>query len=158
MKKFLFCMIGSMMTLLCCGTKAPEGQLVLMEYTKTGTMAGYMYFGRVEKLSDGTFVVTAMKEEYGKLYRKKIGKTELEKLKQIVVEEKMMKYKEHYRPIFDVLDGYMWHFEATFSDGARVYSSGNNATPSGNGLGRVREYLTELVADATKTVDPNEYR
>lgn len=158
MKKFLFCMIGSMMTLLCCGTKAPEGQLVLMEYTKTGTMAGYMYFGRVEKLSDGTFVVTAMKEEYGKLYRKKIGKTELEKLKQIVVEEKMMKYKEHYRPIFDVLDGYMWHFEATFSDGARVYSSGNNATPGGNGLGRVREYLTELVADATKTVDPNEYR
>ena len=31
MKKFLFCMIGTMMSLLCCGTKAPEGQLVLLE-------------------------------------------------------------------------------------------------------------------------------
>lgn len=43
MKKFLFCMIGTMMSLLCCGTKAPEGQLVLLEYTKSGTMAGYEY-------------------------------------------------------------------------------------------------------------------
>ena len=100
MKKFLFCMIGTMMSLLCCGTKAPEGQLVLLEYTKSGTMAGYEYFGRVEKLPNGTFVVIAMKESYGDLYQKKIGKEELEKLKQIIVEEKMMKYKEHYRPVF----------------------------------------------------------
>ena len=133
MKKFLFCMIGTMMSLLCCGTKAPEGQLVLLEYTKSGTMAGYEYFGRVEKQPNGTFV-------------------------QIIVEEKMMKYKEHYRPVFEVLDGYMWHFEATFSEGARVYSSGSNARPGGDGLNRVREYLTELVADATKTVDPEKYR
>ena len=90
MKKFLFCMIGTMMSLLCCGTKAPEGQLVLLEYTKSGTMAGYEYFGRVEKLPNGTFVVIAMKESYGDLYQKKIGKEELEKLKQIIVEEKMM--------------------------------------------------------------------
>ena len=140
MKKFLFCMIGTMMSLLCCGTKAPEGQLVLLEYTKSGTMAGYEYFGRVEKQPNGTFVVIAMKESYGDL------------------EEKMMKYKEHYRPVFEVLDGYMWHFEATFSEGARVYSSGSNARPGGDGLNRVREYLTELVADATKTVDPEKYR
>ena len=117
MKKFLFCMIGTMMSLLCCGTKAPEGQLVLLEYTKSGTMAGYEYFGRVEKQPNGTFV-----------------------------------------PVFEVLDGYMWHFEATFSEGARVYSSGSNARPGGDGLNRVREYLTELVADATKTVDPEKYR
>ena len=90
MKKFLFCMIGTMMSLLCCGTKAPEGQLVLLEYTKSGTMAGYEYFGRVEKQPNGTFVVIAMKESYGDLYQKKIGKEELEKLKQIIVEEKMM--------------------------------------------------------------------
>jgi hypothetical protein len=121
-------------------------------------MAGYEYFGRVEKLPNGTFVVIAMKESYGDLYQKKIGKEELEKLKQIIVEEKMMKYKEHYRPVFEVLDGYMWHFEATFSEGARVYSSGSNARPGGDGLKRVREYLTELVADATKTVDPEKYR
>ena len=158
MKKFLFCMIGTMMSLLCCGTKAPEGQLVLLEYTKSGTMAGYAYFGRVEKMSNGSFVVIAMKKSYGELYQKKIGKEELEKLKQIIVEEKMMKYKEHYRPIFEVLDGYMWHFEATFSDGSRVYSNGSNAQPSGNGLERVREYLTELVTDATQTVDPEKYR
>ena len=158
MKKFLFCMIGTMMSLLCCGTKAPEGQLVLLEYTESGTMAGYEYFGRVEKQPNGTFVVIAMKESYGDLYQKKIGKEELEKLKQIIVEEKMMKYKEHYRPVFEVLDGYMWHFEATFSEGARVYSSGSNARPGGDGLKRVREYLTELVADATKTVDPEKYR
>jgi hypothetical protein len=39
-----------------------------------------------------------------------------------------------------------------------VYSSGSNARPGGDGLKRVREYLTELVADATKTVDPEKYR
>jgi hypothetical protein len=68
----------------------------------------------------------------------------------------MYKYKEHYTPRMEVLDGEGWHFAAKFSDGTRIYSSGSNAWPRGNGLGRIQGYLLKLIADADTIVEESE--
>lgn len=156
MKKIMICMIAGLMSMTGCGAHEPEGELVSIEYTESGTMAGYIYEGRVKQNPDGTFVLMAMKENYGPLFQKQISKEAVDTFKQIIIEEKMYKYKEHYRPKMQVLDGYGWHFAAKFSDGTRLYSSGSNARPGGNGLGRIQGYLQRLIADADSIVEESE--
>ena len=117
MKKYLMCMIAGMMSLIGCGVHEPQGELLSVEYTHSGTMAGYIYEGRVKQNPDGRYVLTAMKENYGPLYRKQISKEAVDSFRQIIIDEKMYKYKEHYRPSMEVLDGEGWHFAAKFSDG-----------------------------------------
>lgn len=148
MKKCLICMIGGLLGLIGCGTKAPEGDLLSLEYTISGMRSGYEYEGHVEQGSDSAFVLTAMKESYGPLYQKRIGKEEVNGLRQIVLEEKMYGYKERYSPIFKVLDGYSWHLRVRFSDGTSISSGGSNARPEGDGLKRLENYLNQLIADA----------
>lgn len=156
MKKYLMCMIAGMMSLIGCGVHEPQGELQSVEYTHSGTMAGYIYEGRVKLDSNGNFVLTAMKENYGPLFQKQISKEAVDSFKQIIIEEKMYKYKEHYTPRMEVLDGEGWHFAAKFSDGTRIYSSGSNAWPRGNGLGRIQGYLLKLIADADTIVEESE--
>ena len=156
MKKYMICMIAALTGLVGCGAQVPEGDLLSVEYTESGTMAGYIYEGRMKQNPDGTFILKAMKENYGPLYQKQISKEAADTIRQIIIEEKMYKYKEHYRPKLEVLDGYGWHFQATFSDGTRIYSSGSNAWPRGNGLGRIQGYLQRLIADADSIVEEKE--
>lgn len=156
MKKYMICMIAALTGLVGCGAQVPEGDLLSVEYTESGTMAGYIYEGRMKQNPDGTFVLKAMKENYGPLYQKQISKEAADTIRQIIIEEKMYKYKEHYRPRMEVLDGYGWHFAAKFSEGSSIYSSGSNAWPRGNGLGRIQGYLQRLIADADSIVEETE--
>ena len=149
-------MIAAVMGLTSCGAQVPEGDLLSVEYTESGTMAGYIYEGHMKQNPDGTFVLKAMKENYGPLYQKQISKEAVDTIRQIIIEEKMYKYKEHYTPRMEVLDGEGWHFAAKFSDGTRIYSSGSNAWPRGNGLGRIQGYLLKLIADADTIVEESE--
>jgi len=142
------CLIGGFLSILGCSTKKmPEGDLVSVEYTRSGSMAGYIYEGYAKPDSTDGFVLHAMKENHGPLFEKRIGIEEMLRLRQIIVEEKMYQYKDSYLPIFEVLDGYSWHFTAHFADGSTISSHGSNASPGGNGLSRIRQYMTELVAD-----------
>lgn len=156
MKKCMFYMIAGILSLIGCGTPEPTGELLSVDYTHSGTMAGYIYEGRVKQDSNGNYVLTAMKENYGPLFQKQISKEAVDSFKQIIIEEKMYKFKEHYRPSMEVLDGEGWHFAAKFSDGTRIYSSGSNAWPRGNGLGRIQGYLLKLIADADTIVEESE--
>lgn len=156
MKKNLVCMIAGILSLIGCGAPEPTGELLNVEYTHSGTMAGYIYEGRVKQDPDGNYVLTAMKENYGPLFQKQISKEAVDSFKLIIIEEKMYKYKEHYTPRMEVLDGEGWHFAAKFSDGTRIYSSGSNAWPRGNGLGRIQGYLLKLIADADTIVEESE--
>ena len=113
-------------------------------------MSGYQYEGRIEQISDSTFLLTAMKMNYGPLFRRQIGKREMAKFKEIIISEKMYNYKEHYRPFFDIKDGHRWHFSAKFSDSTSIYSNGENAIPSGNGLIRILNRFHQLIEDATE--------
>ncbi len=147
-RSVFMCLVGGLLGFLGCSTKKmPEGDLVSIEYTRSGTMAGYIYEGRLEPDSADGFVLQAMKEEHGPLFEKRIGTEELLHFRRIIVEEKMYTYKDSYQPKFEVLDGYSWHFTARFADGSKIASHGSNASPGGSGLSRIRQYMTELVAD-----------
>lgn len=147
----LMCLVGGLFGVLSCALKKmPEGELVSVEYTRSGTMAGYVYEGHVERDSTGAFVLRAMKENYGPLFEKILDAEVMGKFRQIIEEEKMYKYKESYMPTLEVLDGWGWSFHATFSDGSVISSHGSNASPSDNGLDRIRNYMAELVQDGVQ--------
>ena len=142
------CLVGSLFGMLGCGLKKmPEGELVKLEFTRSGTMSGYEYEGRVMQDSTGSFVLRAMKESRGPLFEKNLDAEAMKKFRQIIEEEKMYKYKEVYRPIMQVLDGWSWSFKAAFSDGSVISSHGSNAGPGDEGLKRVRGYMEELAQD-----------
>ena len=147
-KGLLVCVFSGLFGLLgCAQKKMPEGDLLRVEFSRHGTMAGAEFFGRMEKDSTGVFVVRAMREAYGPMYEKKIDAAVIQKFRQIIEEEKMYKYKESYRPMMEVLDGWSWSFEAKFSDGTKIYSHGSNASPRGDGLERIRGLMTELAME-----------
>ena len=150
-KGLFFCLIGGLFGMLGCALKKmPEGELVSVEYARHGTMARAEFEGCVERDSSGAFVLTAMKETYGPLFEKKVDTEMMKHFRQIIEDEKMYQYKESYRPMLEVLDGWSWTFRARFSDGSSIYSSGSNASPKGDGLRRIRDYMQELVQDGVQ--------
>ena len=156
-KGLFMCMVSVLLGLLGCSLKKmPEGELVRVEFTRSGTMAGYEYEGRLKKDSTGDFVLRAMKEPHGPLYEKKLNSETMNKFRLIIEEEKMYKYKEVYTPMMHVLDGWRWSFVAAFSDGTVISSHGSNASPRGNGLQRIRGYMQELVMDGELVESPEE--
>lgn len=147
----LFCLLGSLFSLICCSVKKmPEGDLLSVEFARSGMRAGYEYEGRVEKDSTGVITLTAMKEPYGPLFEKRLSSNDLQKFRQIIEANKMYKYKDSYRPMVRVLDGWSWSFTAVFSDGTSISSHGSNAGPSDDGLQEIRELMQELIKDGVK--------
>ena len=145
------CMIGGLFSLIGCSMKSmPEGELVKLRFVSSGTMARPKFEGTIEKDSSGVFVLKAMKENYGPMFEKRITKENMAHFRQIIEEEKMYKYKEAYRPLMQVLDGWGWSFNAKFSDGSWIDSHGSNASPSGNGLGRIEGYMNQLIQDGVQ--------
>ena len=72
-------------------------------------------------------------------------------LSRIVKEEKMKQYKDFYRPIGHVLDGWQWDTHIRFADGSSCSSSGHMRRPSGEGLKRLKEYLDSVWAQVDET-------
>lgn len=156
-KGLLACLIGGMLGLFGCAMKKmPESELISVELTHSGTMAGYEYEGRVQQDSTGAFVLRAMKENYGPLFEKKLNAEAMKRFRQIIEEEKMYQYKDSYRPKMQVMDGWGWSFSARFADGSSISSHGSNASPKGNGLGRIRGYMDELIQDGLQIEFPEE--
>ena len=141
-------MFGLLMTWVSCATKKmPEAQLVSVRYTHSGTMAGYIFEGEMKTEKNGDVVLHAMKESYGAVFEKHLTAEQVQHFREIIEEEKMYAYKGRYVPPMEVLDGESWGFSARFADGSSIYTSGSNAWPKGNGLGRIQSYMIELVQD-----------
>ena len=153
----LVCLMSGLLGLLgCAQKKMPEGELVSVELTHSGTMAGYLFEGRVKRDSMGTFVLRAMKESYGPLFEKQVDAEVMHHFYQIIEEAKMYKYKDVYLPKYEVLDGRSWSFCARFSDGSEISSHGSNAGPKDDGLERIYNYMVELVEDGVQIESPDE--
>ena len=129
------------------GKQMPEGKLLSLEYSRTASRAGKQYEAVLTRNSNGDVVLRAMKEEYGPVFEKKLTEEEVGGFVKIIEEEGMYQYKERYMPVFKVLDGTSWHFEARFEQG-KVYTGGYHAWPKGDGLQRIREYAGSLLHDA----------
>lgn len=141
-------MAGFLAVVFGCGSqRMPEGKLKSLEYTVTASMAGSQFEAHVTTEENGVVVLRGMKEHYGPLFERTLTADEVDGFVQIIRDEKMYKYKERYRPFFKVLDGYMWTFSAKFEQG-RIYSSGSNAHPRGDGLERIEKYVGKLLENA----------
>ena len=68
----------------------------------------------------------------------------------------MYTYKDSYRPMVRVLDGWSWSFSASFSDGSSISSHGSNSGPSDDGLQQIRELMQKLVKDGIQVEEENE--
>ncbi|MBQ7685598.1 MAG: hypothetical protein IJT28_00015 [Bacteroidaceae bacterium] len=148
---------GLLMAWVSCVTKKmPEAELVGIRYSNMGMIARPIYEGEMIKNEDGEMVLRAMKESYGPLFEKRLTKEEVQHFREIIEEEKMYAYKERYLPSVTVFDGEMWGFDADFADGSSIGSHGSNAWPKGNGLGRIRSYMEELVQDGVQIEFPEE--
>ncbi len=146
--------LGSIFGLFtACGQNAtmPEGKLLSLEYTESGTMAGYTFEGSVTTMKDGRVRLRVSYNRYGPLVKKIVDAKVLDDLRQIIKEEKMYAYKSHYQPMMEVLDGWGWSFHASFENEQSISSGGSNARPPGNGLGRIESYLTSLIGDSRPT-------
>ena len=142
---------SGLLALIGCSTKSmPDSDLIGLRYVSSGTMARPEFEGSVKMDSTGVFVLKAMKENYGPMFEKQITAEDMRHFRQIIEDEKMYKYKESYMPTLEVLDGWGWSFHATFSDGSVISSHGSNASPSDNGLDRIRNYMAELVQDGVQ--------
>jgi hypothetical protein len=128
----------------------PDSELVGIRYVSSGTMARPEFEGTITMDSAGVFILKAMKEDYGPMFEKQITTEDMKLFHQIIEEEKMYKYKEAYRPRMQVLDGWGWTFWAKFADGSMIESQGSNASPDGNGLGRVQGYMKDLIQDGAQ--------
>ena len=156
MKKGIFaCLVGGLLSLVGCTPKKsmPAGELVKLSFTRNEMTADNQFEGCVEQDSTGVFILSAMKEEYGPLFEKRIDAEMMKKFRQIIEEERMYAYKESYEPLTNVNDGSMWHFNAVFSDGSMISSHGNNASPDGDGLSRIKALMMELVKDGAPKAD-----
>ena len=140
---------------LCgCGffAKMPTGALLELEYSTQGSRGGTDFQAEVKKLENGDMVLRAMQKERGPLMEKTLTAEELQGFVQIIEEEKMYKYKERYNPIFDVKDGRSWTFRARFEDDY-ISSHGYAASPSGDGLERIKDYSKKLVEHGAQLVE-----
>lgn len=150
-KGLFFCLVGGLFSMMGCALKKmPTGDLVSVEYRRSGTMARPEFEGSVERDSTGAFVLKAMKESHGPMFEKRIDTETMKRFCQIIKDEKMYQYKESYKPTMEVLDGWSWSFRAKFDDGSVIASHGNNAGPRGNGLARIRGYMQELIQDGVQ--------
>lgn len=61
-RSLFLCLFSGLLGLVGCTVKRmPEGSLVRVELTRSGTMAGYEWYGCAEPDSTGIFVLRAMK-------------------------------------------------------------------------------------------------
>ncbi|MBO4826736.1 MAG: YARHG domain-containing protein [Prevotella sp.] len=143
--------IASMLGILsACGQKKhmPEGALLSIEYTRSGTMAGYEYEAHVDRQDNGSVLLRASYVNHGPLVVKYVDESTLKELRDIIEEEKIYAYKDHYTPPFEVLDGYGWHLYARFENHESISTGGSNAGPDGNGLGRIIGVISKLIGDS----------
>ena len=150
-RKIVTGLLASMLgTLTACGQLAtmPEGKLLNVEYTESGTMAGFQFEGRVNTGKNGVVRMEVSSESYGPVVKKKVNANVLDDLRKIIEEEKMYAYKENYQPSFEVLDGESWYFNAAFENDKYISSGGSNAWPAGDGLKRIKGYLQSLIGDS----------
>ena len=100
-------------------------------YSATHGYRGFTNRGyRAERLADGKIRITV---ELGN-DRDRVFEADaavMDSLEALVREYRMDRYKERYKPMFDIKDGDTWDFSLKYSDGKRVRSGGYEALPNG---------------------------
>ena len=110
----------------------PDGPVRLESfyYTATHGYRGFTNRGyRAERISDGKVRITVeLGDDRDRVFI--ADDSVMDSLEDIVREYRMDRYKERYKPMFDIKDGDTWDFSLKYSDGKRVQSGGYEAMPN----------------------------
>ena len=129
--------------------KMPEGQLLGVNYFYQGMMMEE--FGNFDLHRDAVGKTAELSfRHFNNDESHEVSDTLFDAARRIIEEEKMYEYAPHYSLKMDerILDGYMWGFGAHFEGNERIISGGDNVSPNGNGLNKIRN----LLYDAAKRV------
>ena len=145
MKRLLIC-IMSIFSLLSCACQRrtmPEGRLTEYSYIVQGMMSRPLVELNIKESPEGCILTYSTSRDTCE-HTVKAGREVLDKVRFLISEHKMYKFKEVYKTRFQILDGETWSYSAHFSDGSVLRSCGSNAWPSSPGLSAVKEYLLSL--------------
>ena len=106
-------------------------RLTSFYYTETHGYRGYTHRGyRAERLDDGKVRLTIeLGDDRDRVFL--ADASVMDSLEALAREYKMDRYKENYKPKFDIKDGDTWELSLKYSDGKRVRSGGYEAMPDG---------------------------
>jgi len=142
MKKLLFAMFLPFLAGCTHAKPVPDSPIAFMEY-RVDNATRYPTFHFILRLdADGQYRLTNGTNCDPELaHAIEVPASFAEQLKQIVVEERMLAYKEHYISWRHrhVCDGDMWRFNLSLADSTAVASSGFMKYPKGNGLNRIEQ-------------------
>ena len=145
--KYLFLM--SLLAFLGCGHNAPGlPDDVRLQYIRIGGTHGYHAYSNIdyiaERLDNGrTRVVVEVGNDRDRVFE--ADGSLMDTLESYVREYRMDRYKGHYRPKMDILDGDSWSLELSFSNGSSTSCSGYMAYPPRTGaeaLGKAEGLLS----------------
>ena len=154
MFKKLSLLISAILTVISCGgSKQPEGRLMSYRYSCSGSMAQPIHDFTLKRIDDKTCQVIFFNHDaeprtidYEFVQDTILQPIQLiDSVETIVRQNKMWKYKEHYSPAFEVLDGNSWSLSFTFDGAEPSSSSGYHATPKGGGISQVVNMLKQYI-------------
>ncbi|MBP5498518.1 MAG: hypothetical protein J6X81_04020 [Muribaculaceae bacterium] len=152
------------------GKDAPMGRLKAFSYTENASMAQPERWFDI-KLNDDSATATLIvrgvrdiiipedrKDDYDFQYQLsetgdsvQVPASVLDSVAQVIISHKMYKYKEHYRPRFEVFDGTSWSLNASYDNYEDGFSSGGYMEwPSDDGIDIVAGILKEAYLAAHK--------
>ncbi len=129
----------SLLSLLGC--RPGPSALDSFYYSATHGFRGFTNRGyRAERLDDGkTRITVELGDDRDRVFLAEASV--MDSLEALVQTYRMDRYKERYKPMFDIKDGDTWDFSLKYSDGKSVRSGGYEALPA-NG----REAFKEVEA------------
>ena len=121
---------------------AATAALMRFHFDEHGTMAQPNFEYALDRDSSGRvslYVFKLFDDSWGDTLP--VGREVIDHVQQTISDNKLHRYKESYRPRMQVLDGYMWSYEAVYDDGTRLHSHGSNARPNDDTLPTIAAYL-----------------
>lgn len=142
-------LVMSLLSLIGCGAQSPAPRLVpegpahltSFYYTATHGYRGFTNRGyRAERQQDGRVCLTLeLRDDRDRVFLAEASV--MDSLEAIIKEYRMERYKERYKPMFDVKDGDSWRVTFGYSDGKRISSDGYFVMPD-----RAGEAFTQVEA------------
>lgn len=133
-----------MLSLFSCSSK-PAGDFSSYEFRKNGTRAFPEENYRLYRSESGDFLIDVEVDfDVVKTYPAPVNLPE--KIDSIVTKYKLWRLKEHYKPPFQVLDGYSWTMRIRYEEGS-IYSGGFNAWPRNKMRDGIQE-INALISEA----------
>lgn len=128
-----------------------------LEYRENGSMAEPNWYFKLECDKEGKhyWLINASKCHRMEARRVEVPMSFVNQIKQIVDEEDMCSYQRDYKSQYEVLDGRSWTiYISFFNTRKRVYSSGHEAWPSGNGINRIEQLCHDTWKELEKKSEP----